>query len=64
MNNAGAPVLAPRPGEIRREAEEAIHDTGYIAGRGTERDFRERLRLRTGIAGTDAALAASLEDGM
>lgn len=40
-----------------READEAIYDTGYIVGRGTEGDFWERLRRRTAIAGTDDALA-------
>ena len=48
------------PAELRREAEEAIYDTGYIVGRGTEGDFWERLRLRTGIAGTDDALAEEI----
>jgi len=45
------------PAELQREAEDAIYDTGYITGRGTESDFWERLRLRTGIAETDDALA-------
>ena len=45
------------PAELQREAEEAIYDTGYIVGRGTEGDFWERLRLRMGIAGTDDVLA-------
>lgn len=45
------------PAELRREAEEAIYDTGYVVGRGTEGDFWERLRRRTGITGTDDALA-------
>ncbi len=45
------------PAGLQREAEEAIHDTGYLTGRGTEDAFWERLRLRTGIAGTDDALA-------
>lgn len=45
------------PAELQREAEDAIYDTGYIVGRGTEGDFWERLRLRMGIAGTDDALA-------
>lgn len=45
------------PAFLKSEADEAIYDTGYITGRGTERDFWERLRRRTGIAGTDDALA-------
>ncbi len=48
------------PAGLQREAEDAIYDTGYIAGRGTEGAFWERLRLRTGIAGTDDALAAEI----
>jgi len=44
------------PAGLQREAEDAIYDTGYIVGRGTEGGFWERLRLRTGIAGTDDAL--------
>ncbi len=44
------------PAGVYREAEDAIYDTGYIAGRGTEADFWERLRRRTGIEGTDEAL--------
>jgi putative hydrolase of the HAD superfamily len=45
------------PADFRREADEALYDTGYITGRGTEADFWARLRGRTGIAGTDDALA-------
>ncbi len=45
------------PASLYREAEEAIYDTGYITGRGTEADFWERLRRRTGIEGADDALA-------
>ncbi len=45
------------PAALYREAEDAIYGTGYIAGRGTEGDFWERLRRRTGIEGTDEALA-------
>ncbi len=45
------------PDALHRAAEEAIYDTGYITGRGTEAAFWERLRLRTGIEGTDDALA-------
>ena len=45
------------PAGLQREADDAIYETGYIAGRGTEADFWERLRRRTGIAGTDDALA-------
>ncbi len=45
------------PAMLRREADDAIYDTGYITGRGPEGVFWERLRRRTGIAGTDDALA-------
>lgn len=45
------------PADFRREADEALYETGYIVGRGTEGDFWERLRRRTGIGGTDDALA-------
>ncbi len=44
------------PAVLYREAEDAIYDTGYIAGRGAEAEFWERLRRRTGIEGTDGAL--------
>ncbi len=48
------------PAGLQREAEDAIYDTGYLTGRGTESAFWERLRLRTGIAGTDDALAGEI----
>ncbi len=48
------------PAVLRREADDGIYETGYIAGRGTEADFWERLRQRTGIAGTDEALTAEI----
>ncbi len=44
------------PAVLHREAEDAIYETGYITGRGTEGDFWERLRRRAGIAGADEAL--------
>lgn len=45
------------PADLHREAEDAIYETGYITGRGTEGDFWERLRGRMGIAGSDGTLA-------
>ncbi len=48
------------PAALYREAEDAIYDTGYIAGCGTEADFWERLRRRTGIEGADEALAGEI----
>ena len=48
------------PDVLRREADDAIYETGYITGRGTEADFWERLRQRTGIAGTDDELTGEI----
>ena len=48
------------PADLKREADDAIYDTGYITGRGTESGFWERLRRRTGIAGSDDALSGEI----
>ncbi len=44
------------PATLQREADDAIYRTGFITGRGTEAEFWERLRQRTGIAGPYDAL--------
>ncbi len=48
------------PARVLREAEDAIYETGYITGRGSEADFWARLRRRTGIAGKDGSLRDEL----
>jgi putative hydrolase of the HAD superfamily len=41
-------------------ASDAIYDTGYITGRGTEADYWESLRRATGIRGTDEELTGEI----
>ncbi len=48
------------PAAFHRAAEDAIYETGYITGRGTESAFWECLRARTGIDGADDALAGEV----
>jgi len=43
-----------------RAASDIIYDTGYIMGKGSESDFWESLRRKTGIRGGDASLTQEL----
>jgi putative hydrolase of the HAD superfamily len=40
-------------------ARDAVYESGYITGTGGERDFWDLVRLRSGIRGSDAELAAA-----
>lgn len=42
---------------------DAVYDSGYVLGRGTERDFWSLLRSRTGLSGNDGELTRRLLDG-
>lgn len=44
-------------------ANDAIYETGYILGKGSEGSFWETLRKRTGIRGEDASLMQSIMAG-
>ena len=48
------------PREVHRVAMDAIYDCGYIAGRGSEADFWEVMRDRTGIRGDVDALSGEI----
>jgi putative hydrolase of the HAD superfamily len=41
----------------------AVYDSGYVTGQGTEADFWNLLRERTGLRGDDAALTKNILDG-
>ena len=57
----GLAVIARRAGveegPFFEQARDAIYDSAYIVGRGSEHDFWELVRQRTGLAGADAALS-------
>jgi len=48
------------PLEVHRAGMDAIYDSGYISGMGSEADFWDLLRERTGLAGTDKELAGEI----
>lgn len=48
------------PDAIFTLASDAIYESGYITGRGTESDFWNLLRRQTGLAGEDAALTGEI----
>jgi len=48
------------PGELVRIGMDAIYDSGYITGRGSETGFWGMMRLRSGLAGTDGELTAGI----
>jgi putative hydrolase of the HAD superfamily len=41
---------------------QAVYDTGFVLGRGSESDFWERLRQRTGLRGDDSYLRTRVFD--
>ena len=41
----------------------AVYDSGYVTGQGTEADFWNLLRERTGLRGDDAVLTKTILDG-
>ena len=50
------------PEMVSREGRRAVHDSGYVTGKGSESDFWAMLRRRTGLAGDDAALTRAVLD--
>jgi len=42
---------------------QAVYDSGFVLGRGTEAQFWQLMRLRTGLAGEDSELTARILDG-
>ena len=45
------------PGVISEQGMDAVYDSGYVTGDGTEAEFRSLLRQRTGLTGEDELLA-------
>lgn len=50
------------PDEVMNEGREAVHDSGYVTGTGTEADFWTLLRERTGLKGEDKELSQAILD--
>ncbi|HTP66248.1 MAG TPA: HAD-IA family hydrolase [Geobacteraceae bacterium] len=48
------------PAKVHQLAMDAIYESGYITGRGSEADFWAIMRDRTGIDGTDAELCGEI----
>jgi putative hydrolase of the HAD superfamily len=48
------------PGELLRIGMDAIYDSGYITGHGSETGFWGMMRRRSGLAGTDVELTAEI----
>ena len=48
------------PEELLRTGMDAIYDSGYITGQGSEARFWEMMRLRSGISGTDHELSVAI----
>jgi putative hydrolase of the HAD superfamily len=50
------------PAEVHQAGMEAVYDTGYVLGRGSEADFWREMRQRTGIVGDDETLSREILD--
>jgi len=50
------------PEEFFQIAREAVYESGYVTGTGTESDFWDVVRSRTGIRGSSAELSAECVD--
>jgi putative hydrolase of the HAD superfamily len=48
------------PLEVHLAGMDAIYDSGYIVGKGSEAEFWDLMRTRTGLTGTDEALTGEL----
>ncbi|HIE53942.1 MAG TPA: HAD family phosphatase [Chromatiaceae bacterium] len=61
---AGLAVIALRfgldPAELLHQATDAIYDSGYVVGRGTEAGFWKLLQARTGIRAEHSALTREI----
>ncbi|RMG31555.1 MAG: HAD family phosphatase [Gammaproteobacteria bacterium] len=51
------------PEGVFRAGMDAVYDSGFVLGRGTEADFWQRLRARTGLQGKDAELTRRILEG-
>ncbi len=49
--------------DMTAEGMQAVYDTGFVLGKGSESDFWSLLRERTGLRGDDATLRARMFDG-
>jgi putative hydrolase of the HAD superfamily len=49
--------------DMTAEGMQAVYETGYVLGRGSESEFWECLRERTGLRGNDSHLRARVFDG-
>lgn len=49
--------------DMTAEGMQAVYDTGFVLGKGSESDFWSLLRERTGLSGDDATLTARCFDG-
>jgi len=49
--------------DMTAEGMQAVYDTGFVLGRGSESDFWIQLRERTGLRGDDSSLRARVFDG-
>ncbi len=63
----GLEALAKEQGlaleNMTAEGMQAVYDSGFVLGRGSESDFWSLLRERTGLRGVDSYLAARIFDG-
>lgn len=50
-------------GAMPQAAMQAVYDSGFVLGRGSEADFWSLLRARTGLQGDDATLSRRILDG-
>ena len=50
------------PVAVHRAGMDAVYDTGYVLGRGSEADFWREMRQLTGVVGDDATLSAEILD--
>jgi len=50
------------PDEVLQSGMDAVYDTGYVLGQGSEADFWWEMRQRTGIVGDDSALSREILD--
>ena len=48
------------PEELVRQAMDAVYDSGYVLGRGSEDDFWRLLKSRTGLSGEKSGLEAEI----
>lgn len=47
-------------GQVCQAGMDAVYDSGFVLGRGSEADFWQLMRKRTGLKGTDASLSKEI----